>query len=52
MNTNDDMGKYIAENTLKQIIKENSQIKGCKVLVMGIIFKKIVYCSYLTNRLF
>jgi UDP-N-acetyl-D-galactosamine dehydrogenase len=37
---NDDMGKYVAENTLKQLIKANRQIKGCKVLVMGITFKE------------
>jgi len=37
---NDDMGKYIAENTLKQLIKADRQIKGCKVLVMGITFKE------------
>jgi len=34
------MGKYVAENTLKQLIKANRQIKGCKVLVMGITFKE------------
>ena len=37
---NDDMGKYVAENTLKQLIKASRQIKGCKVLVMGITFKE------------
>jgi len=37
---NDDMGKYVAENTLKQLIKANKQIKRCKVLVMGITFKE------------
>ncbi len=37
---NDDMGKYVAENTLKQLIKVGKQIKGCKVLVMGITFKE------------
>ncbi len=37
---NDDMGKYVAENTLKQLIKADRQIKGCKVLVMGITFKE------------
>jgi len=37
---NDDMGKYVAENTLKQLIKANRQIKRCKVLVLGITFKE------------
>lgn len=37
---NDDMGKYIAENTLKQLIKAGRQIKGCKVIIMGITFKE------------
>ncbi len=37
---NDDMGKYVAENTLKQLIKANRQIKGCKVVIMGITFKE------------
>ena len=37
---NDDMGKYVAENTLKQLIKVDRQIKGCIVLVMGITFKE------------
>ena len=37
---NDDMGKYVAENTLEQLIKADRQIKGCKVLIMGITFKE------------
>jgi UDP-N-acetyl-D-galactosamine dehydrogenase len=37
---NDDMGKYVAENTLKQLIKAGRQIEGCKILVMGITFKE------------
>ncbi len=37
---NDDMGKYVAENTLKELIKANRQIKGWKILVMGITFKE------------
>lgn len=39
---NDGMGKYIAENTVKQLIKNDVQIKGSKVLVMGITFKENV----------
>ena len=37
---NDDMGKYVAENTLKQLIKADRQIEGCKVVIMGITFKE------------
>ena len=37
---NDDMGKYVAENTLKQLTKAGRQIKGCKVVIMGITFKE------------
>jgi len=37
---NDDMGRYVAENTLKQLIKADRQIKGCKVVIMGITFKE------------
>ena len=37
---NDGMSEYVAENTLKQLIKADRQIKGCKVLVMGITFKE------------
>jgi UDP-N-acetyl-D-glucosamine/UDP-N-acetyl-D-galactosamine dehydrogenase len=44
---NDDMGKYIVENTLKQLIKADIQIKGCKILVMGITFKE--NCSDIRN---
>jgi len=44
---NDDMGKYVAENTLKQLIKANRQIKGCRVLIMGITFKE--NCSDIRN---
>ncbi|MBA7512836.1 UDP-N-acetyl-D-glucosamine 6-dehydrogenase [subsurface metagenome] len=44
---NDDMGKYVAENTLKQLIEAGKQIKGCKVLVMGITFKE--NCSDIRN---
>lgn len=37
---NDNMGKHVAENTLKQLIKVDRQIKGCKVVIMGITFKE------------
>lgn len=39
---NDDMGKYVAENTVKQIIQAGKPILGSKVLVMGITFKEDV----------
>lgn len=39
---NDSMGKYIAENTVKQLIKADKQIKGAKVLIMGFTFKENV----------
>lgn len=37
---NDFMGKYVAENTVKQLIKANSHIRGAKVAIMGITFKE------------
>jgi UDP-N-acetyl-D-galactosamine dehydrogenase len=37
---NDDMGKYVAENTVKNMIKANKQINGSKVAVFGITFKE------------
>jgi len=39
---NDTMGKYVAENTVKQLIKADKQIKGAKVLIMGFTFKEDV----------
>jgi len=37
---NDDMGRYIAEQTVKHLIKANKTVKGAKVLVLGITFKE------------
>lgn len=37
---NDDMGKYVAENTVKKLIKANKQISGAKVAVLGFTFKE------------
>jgi len=37
---NDDMGKYVAENTVKKMIKANIQINCSKVAVFGITFKE------------
>jgi UDP-N-acetyl-D-galactosamine dehydrogenase len=39
---NDTMGKYVAENTVKQLIKADKQIKGARVLIMGLSFKEDV----------
>jgi len=39
---NDSMGKYIAENTVKQLIKAEKQIKGARVLIIGFTFKENV----------
>jgi UDP-N-acetyl-D-galactosamine dehydrogenase len=37
---NDSMGKFIAEQTIKQMIAAGSTIKGAKVNVMGLTFKE------------
>lgn len=37
---NDDMGKYIAEQTIKSLIHANKIVKGAKVMVLGITFKE------------
>jgi UDP-N-acetyl-D-galactosamine dehydrogenase len=39
---NDGMGKYVAENTIKQMIKTGKVIKGSRVLVLGLTFKENV----------
>lgn len=39
---NDSMGKYLAEQTVKQMIQAGSHIKGAKVIVLGITFKEDV----------
>ena len=39
---NDGMGKYVAENTVKQMIKAGKVIKGSRVLVLGLTFKEDV----------
>ncbi len=39
---NDNMGKYIAENTVKQLIRADKQIKGARVLILGFTFKENV----------
>ncbi|MFV0663497.1 nucleotide sugar dehydrogenase [Denitromonas sp.] len=37
---NDGMGKYVAEQTVKQMIQAGHSIKGCKVVVLGLTFKE------------
>lgn len=39
---NDGMGKYVAENTIKQMIKTGKVIKGSRVLILGLTFKENV----------
>ncbi len=40
--TNDNMGKYVAEQTVKQLIKAGKTVNKCRVLVLGITFKENV----------
>ncbi len=37
---NDDMGKYVAESTVKKMIKANKQINGARVAIFGVTFKE------------
>lgn len=37
---NDDMGKYVAENTIKTMIRANKQINSARVAIFGITFKE------------
>ncbi len=37
---NDNMGKFVAENTVKLMIKAGKAVKGTKVLILGITFKE------------
>ncbi|MBE5755403.1 MAG: nucleotide sugar dehydrogenase [Clostridiales bacterium] len=37
---NDDMGKYVAENIVKQLIKAEASVKNARVGVLGITFKE------------
>jgi UDP-N-acetyl-D-galactosamine dehydrogenase len=39
---NDSMGKFVAEQTVKQLIQAGSYIKGAKVNVLGVTFKEDV----------
>jgi UDP-N-acetyl-D-galactosamine dehydrogenase len=37
---NDNMGKWVAQKVIKEMIKSDVQIKGSKVLIMGLTFKE------------
>lgn len=37
---NDSMGKYVAENLVKQLIKGNKTVQGAKVAILGFTFKE------------
>lgn len=37
---NDDMGKYVAENAIKNIIKSGKNVKESKIAILGITFKE------------
>lgn len=37
---NDDMGKYVAENVVKNLIKVNKAVRGAKVAIFGFTFKE------------
>jgi UDP-N-acetyl-D-galactosamine dehydrogenase len=39
---NDGMGKYVAENTVKKLIKAGRVVKGARVLILGLTFKEDV----------
>ncbi len=39
---NDDMGKFIAEQTIKELIRSGHPVKGAKVNVLGLTFKEDV----------
>jgi len=44
---NDSMGKYVAEQTVKEMIQAGHAIRGCNVIVLGLTFKE--NCSDLRN---
>ena len=37
---NDDMGKYVAENVVKNLIKAEKSVKGARVAILGFTFKE------------
>lgn len=38
---NDDMGKYVAENTVKNLIKADASIKNAKIAILALHLRKI-----------
>ncbi len=44
---NDGMGKFIAEQTIKQLISQGSYVKGARVTILGLTFKE--NCADLRN---
>src|SRR5438309_923466 len=39
---NDNMGKFIAEQTIKHVIRNGNPVKGAKIIVLGLTFKENV----------
>ena len=39
---NDNMGKFVAENTVKQMVKAGKTVRGARVLILGLTFKENV----------
>src|SRR5699024_4247089 len=39
---NDEMGKHVASNTVKQLILSDQNVKGAKVAIFGVTFKENV----------
>ncbi|HNV69851.1 MAG TPA: nucleotide sugar dehydrogenase [Candidatus Ozemobacteraceae bacterium] len=39
---NDGMGKYVAENTVKEMIRVGKHVRGARVLILGLTFKENV----------
>jgi len=37
---NDDMGKYVAENCVKTLIRAEKQVKGARIAILGFTFKE------------
>ena len=42
---NDDTGKYVAENVVKNMIKADKPVKGATVAVFGITFKDLMFVT-------
>src|SRR5699024_4071497 len=40
--TNDEMGKHVASNTIKQLILSDQNVKGAKVAIFGVTFRENV----------